>query len=79
MNLVIYQSCCSQRQGRQLDCSGKTSWIRYVVCITHLFAGTFTKTIYEMASCIITIKTEVITEVYDAAGRFDVMSVDKLS
>ena len=47
--------------------------------IPDLFACTFAKTIYKLPSCIVTIKSEIVSKVDDPALRLDFMCIHELT
>ena len=79
MDLVIDKSCRCQWKCCQLDGSRKTSRVSHVVSFTDILTCTFAKSIYKIASCIVSVKTEIVSKVNDAARRLDLVCVHKLA
>ena len=79
MNLIIDQPRSSQRKRRKLDRGSETSRISYVVSLLHSLTGTLAQTIYEMPSCILAVKSEIVAQVNDPALWLDLMAVDELT
>ena len=77
--LVPDESCSSKRKRSKLDCSCEASGIGYIMGFTHFITCTLTQTVHEMPSGIISVKSEIVSEVDDPAFRLDVMSVHELS
>ena len=73
MNLILDQTSCGKWQCCQLNSCCKTTWISYIMRIGNLLTSALAKTIYKMSSCIISVKTEIISKVNDSALRFNVM------
>ena len=79
VDLVSDETCCSKRKCSKLDCGCETSWIGYVMGLFHIFPCALAESIYEISACIFSVKSEIISEIYDPAFRLDVMSVDELT
>ena len=79
VNLINDESCGSQRKSRKLDGSRKATWICHVVCFLDLLACALTETIHEIASGIISIKSEIISEVDYPALGLDVVCIHELA
>ena len=78
VNLIIDETCGSQRQRCQLDRRSKTAGIRHVVSHADFLPRAFAQAIHEMPSGIISVEPEVIAQIYDPAIRTDLMTVHKL-
>ena len=67
MNLIIDESCSCKRKRRKLNRSGETSRVGNIMSLADLIACALAKAVHELASCVVAVKSEVVSKVDDSA------------